>query len=298
MKKRIITLLLALVLAASAFCMTAAAVTPDQNQAANALNSLGLFLGTGKGYALESQLTRDQGITLLVRMLGKEDEAKKGSFQHPFTDMTEWAKPYVSYAYANKLTKGVSATKFKGSAAMSKQMFVTITLRALGYSDAKDGDFAYNEAIAFAKKVGLIASTNTAAAFSRGEAVEIFWAALNLNLNGTQQTLAAKLIADGVFSKADFEKATEIRKTEKISTHTATVEIDPNLQKPDQNKTDGSGSLKLSWSAYQNMSASEKTAFFNSFATAAEFNAWRKAAQDAEKTDAVIIDQGTVITFN
>lgn len=298
MKKRIVCLIMALCLFASVFCIGAAAATAQQNQTAKALNHLGLFLGTGNGYALNNELTRDQGITMLVRMLGKEQEAKDGTFSHPFTDMTEWATAYVSYAYANNLTKGVSATKFNGKGTMSKQMFVTITLRALGYSDSAGGDFEYAKAISFAKEKGLVTELKADKSYLRGQAVEVFWAALNTKLKDSTQTLADKLISENVFTKKAFDEAVEIQKTITYSSHTATVEIDPNLQPKDTDTTKPATNLKMSWSDYQALSSEEKTAFYKSFASAAEFNAWRTAAQDAEKPQTVTIDQGAVITFN
>ena len=45
-------------------------------QKAEALKALGLFQGTNKGFELEKTLTREQAITLIVRLLGAEAEAK------------------------------------------------------------------------------------------------------------------------------------------------------------------------------------------------------------------------------
>ena len=41
------------------------------------LKTLGLFQGTNKGFELEKTLTREQAITLIVRLLGAEAEAKE-----------------------------------------------------------------------------------------------------------------------------------------------------------------------------------------------------------------------------
>lgn len=297
MKKRIVCLILALCMTASVLCLNVFAATALQNQSANALKSLGLFLGTGKSFALDEQLTRDQGITMLVRMLGKEKTAMEGTFQHPFTDMTEWAEAYVSYAYANKLTKGVSATKFSGKSAMSKQMFVTITLRALGYSDSADGDFEYKNAIAFAKQVGLTASADNSEKYLRGQAVEVFWAALNTKLNGENRTLAEKLIGDGVFTKKDFEKAVEIQKTKVEDDHAATVDLNPDLQKHNNDKKP-TPTNKMTWDEYQALSTADKKAFIKTFPSTKAFNEWSAQAQENAKNDAVIIENGTVIQFN
>ena len=55
---------------------------------------------------------------MLVRLLGKEEEALAGNWDLPFTDVskTSAAYPYIGYAYANGLTNGTSATTFEEDA--------------------------------------------------------------------------------------------------------------------------------------------------------------------------------------
>ena len=129
--KRIIAVLLVILL----FTPTIGAYTDQQVKTADALNHLGLFLGDGVDYNLDGRLSRAEGITLLVRMIGKEARAKAISYTAPFTDVPEWAKPYVNYAYMNKITNGVSDTSFDPDTAMTDYMFLTLVLRVLGHSD-------------------------------------------------------------------------------------------------------------------------------------------------------------------
>lgn len=46
---------------------------------------------------------------MLIRLLGKESEATKGTWSTPFIDVVDWAKSYVRYAYVNGLTTGMSS---------------------------------------------------------------------------------------------------------------------------------------------------------------------------------------------
>ena len=75
---------------------------------------------------------------MLVRLLGKDEEAKTGIWDIPFTDVDEWAKPYVGYAYANKLTTGTSDTTFGGAQTVSPSQYLTFVLRAMGYESGTD----------------------------------------------------------------------------------------------------------------------------------------------------------------
>lgn len=61
----------------------ASAYNSQQQTAAKFLNDLGLFNGVGKNkdgtpnFNLDAKPTRDEAITMLVRLLGKEDDAKR-----------------------------------------------------------------------------------------------------------------------------------------------------------------------------------------------------------------------------
>lgn len=204
MKKSLAMLLIALcILTTSAF-----AETNNQQHSAYALNELGLFNGTDKGFELDNQLKRSDGIALLVRLLGKEDEAKSGKYTHPFTDVSDWLSPYVAYAYSKGLTSGISETAYGENGDMTRAQFYTLVLRALGYTDAGEmPDFAWNDPYALAKTAGLTKANIKYDTFSRGAAVELFWNALNATSKETGKALSATLISEGVFTAAAFAAA-------------------------------------------------------------------------------------------
>ena len=113
MKKRIVILITALVLT---FALTngilAEELLPEQYEYAVKLNTLGLFKGTDIGFELEREPTRLEGAVMFVRLLGGEEEALTQEYSHPFTDVPQWASPYVGFLYKHKLTKGIAATQF------------------------------------------------------------------------------------------------------------------------------------------------------------------------------------------
>lgn len=154
---------------------------------------------------------------MLIRVLGKENEALQGSWKHPFTDVPEWADKYVGYAYKNALTKGVSDTQF-GTGTANAQMYLTFMLRALGYSDANGSDFVWDNPYTLAKTIGILPDCVNLTAFWRADVVIISYAALPIALKGTTQTLAQKLIAAGVFTQQQYDSHYDLnflnRKTE------------------------------------------------------------------------------------
>lgn len=207
MKKiRIFALLLTLFALLTVPAFAAEEETRDvtyENTLAADLKALGLFSGVSDtDFDLERAPSRTEVIVMLIRVLGKEKEAKEGAWEHPFTDVPAWADPYVGYAYANGLTKGMSATEF-GTDTASAGTYLTFMLRALGYSDAK-GDFAWDAPYALAKGIGLLPSFADTENFWRADIVSISYAALSVELKNTAQTLAEKLIEAEVFSAKTF----------------------------------------------------------------------------------------------
>ncbi len=179
---------------------------PIYTDEADALNSLGLFQGTGNGYELERAPTRAEALVLLVRLLGKEAEAKAYAGDCPLGDVAgRWMAPYVGWAYAQGITKGTSDSAFTPDAYADARMFSTFVLRALGYTE-EAGDFIYADAVAKAGTVGIEASAGYAAGdFSRDDCVHICYQALSALRKGSAETLIEKLVADGAVDAAAAE---------------------------------------------------------------------------------------------
>ena len=182
---------------------------------ANSLHALGLFNGTGTGpdgkplYELNRTGTRVEAVVMLVRFLGRETEAKNGSFTHPFTDVPDWAAPYVGYAYENGLTNGISATEFGPSATCTAQMYLTFMLRALGYS--ADDPSVYQNASELARQHGIFSTEQDSYElcernFWRADMAAASYRLLEISrLDGKK--LADKLIDDGVFTGEAYRSA-------------------------------------------------------------------------------------------
>lgn len=215
MKKRLFAILLVVVMLVAAI-VPASAYSINQLNTADALNSLGLFLGTGKGYELDRNLSRAEGTTMLVRMMGKEAEASEGTYDTPFTDLPAWAAGYIGYAYTNDITNGTGPKTFSPEVQLDEYMFLTLVLRALGYSDAGENpDFSWDKPYELAKKVGLVNSTVADKSFTRGDAVVVFWNAMNAEVVGKNMTLAESLIDQSVFTAEEYAAAVELQKVGK-----------------------------------------------------------------------------------
>jgi len=199
--KTVFSIVLALILSLSLLTPAFAADLNEANAKAAALDSMGLFQGvsaTETNYDLDRAPTRVEALVMLIRILGKDQEALSGSGTHPFSDVPAWADKYVGYAYEKGLTKGVSAEKF-GTDNASASMYLTFVLRALGYSDAS-GDFTYDKPFTLAKAAGILPAGADTKSFKRGDVALISWASMEANVKGGTTQLAKRLIADGVFT--------------------------------------------------------------------------------------------------
>lgn len=194
----VLTLALALGLSAPAL-----AVSADQAQtSAQLLYNLNLFRGVGTNpdgsvnFALDRAPTRAEAVTMLVRLLGAEDEAMAKTWSTPFTDLPDWVKPYVGYAYHKGLTKGVSDTLFGSASPVTTPQYLTFLLRSMGYSDG--ADFAWNTPWTLTDKLGITdGDYGSDTEFLRGDAAYLSESALYAVKKGSYITLLEELLAEG-----------------------------------------------------------------------------------------------------
>lgn len=179
-----------------------------QQDAADRLYILGLFNGVGNhpngtpDYALERSLSRQEAVAMLVRLLGAETEAKNGIWYLPFTDVDDWARPYVGYAFANGLTNGISDTAFGGSQPVTAAQYLTFQLRAMGYISGVH--FAWDTAWEYTDALGITAGEYHAGNnehFLRGDAVLVSSNGLDAMMaDGSGDTLLETLYARNVIT--------------------------------------------------------------------------------------------------
>jgi len=188
------------VLLAATFTVSVSAA--NYTAAADDLNSLGLFIGTQRGYDLDREPTMAEAAVMLVRLLGDEAYAKENNFGHAFTDVPEWASPYVGYLYENKLLDGMDGGEFYPWEPCDAEVFCAFVLRALGYTE-ETGDFAYGEAVDFAYELGLASDDMYYYCYdlTRDGCVYVMYKALGAKIKGTDTTLLYWLVEKGAVGK-------------------------------------------------------------------------------------------------
>lgn len=186
--------------------------SPASRDRADKLAALHLFRGTGvnpdgtRVYNLDKTPTRLQGLIMLTRLLGLEDDALAYDAVSPFDDVAGDGAKYVAYAWRSGFTNGTTSTTFEPNSPLTARGYVAFLLRALGYSE-EDGDFAWGGQMDFAASLGLMAGGAgrklEAASLNRGDMVDLSYAALTCRMKGSSKTLAEKLLSDGVFTQQE-----------------------------------------------------------------------------------------------
>ncbi len=188
--------------AAAAAMLTASAFAANYTNCADSLHEMGLFQGTQNGYDLDRTPTRAEAAVMLVRLLGKEAEAKTLTYTAPFTDLKGWEKPYVQYLYSNGLANGTNRTTFHPTGKCTAQMYAVFLLRALGYSDT--ADFSYANAIETAREQGIYdTGIINVQNFLRDDAAAASYTVLSVSPKNSEGTLLDQLVSENAITEAN-----------------------------------------------------------------------------------------------
>jgi len=197
MKKHLITLLCVLTLMVSLF-PTAQALEGEAQRSADLLATLNLM--DQPDYALDAPATRAQAAALLVKLGGAQKAAEQDLWISGFRDVPAHAAVAVTYAAHQKWVSGATQQEFRPDQAVTANAWCTMLLRMLGYSD-KAGDFAVEDAAAFARRIGLV-SQSYSGTMTRGDVFETMRDALAFPYKGTKTTVLQRLIDSGTCTRA------------------------------------------------------------------------------------------------
>lgn len=203
--KRLVVATLVLVLLFGVIIQSTASQEGLYLKEAEALKPIGVFQGTDEGFELDREPTRLEGLIMLIRMLGKEEEAQLLKDEPGyFTDIPEWGIGYGNYAYKNGLALGVGEGLYDAIEPMNAQAYMTLMLRALGYDDSK-GDFKYSKSLEFANQQKIINSEDLlelkSEVFLRDHVAKVTMLTLKSNLKDKDITLLEQLVIEGVIAE-------------------------------------------------------------------------------------------------
>lgn len=188
--KKVLALSLVLTLLLSTFSFALA----DPNKIGQELKQLGVIKGDSSGNLnTQNNITREEALVTLARMLGVENAAKSTVTAPSFSDVpvSEWSRPYIAYAEIKGWTNGIGGGKFGLGQKVTAQQYVTYMLRALGY-----GSTPYAKSMTKAKELGLLDELRTVAngtELTRGDVFVIMYNTLNTKPSGKDVALVYQL---------------------------------------------------------------------------------------------------------
>ena len=109
-------------------------VTSEENvEAIEVLKAVGVMTGDENGnFNPNKQVTRAEMAVVMANLLDLKVEDFKGA-SLPFTDVPEWAVPYVAACYADGITAGISATEYGSNNSVTTAQAALMMMKALGY---------------------------------------------------------------------------------------------------------------------------------------------------------------------
>jgi len=185
MKKRLLTLFMAVVMAASLCSVPASAFSDVADRttatAVETLRLMGVLDGYGDGtFRPNTELNRAQFCKMVVYLMDGSDELGKYSVLTVFPDVkpSHWAASFVNLAAKGAhVISGYPDGKFHPERTVTAGQAVTILLRLLGYSDADIGGIWPTSQMAMGKSIGLtngVGLTDGNRALTRGQAAKLF----------------------------------------------------------------------------------------------------------------------------
>ena len=176
-------------------------VTSKHNQEAiDVMQAVGVMIGDDKGnFNPDQKVTRNEMAVVMANLL----DLKVSDFnaaKTPFTDVPQWAAPYVAACKADGIIAGYSATYFGGSDTVTAAQAALMMMKALGYFQVQS-DFGDDWQLATVKQASKIElydgiDASATAALTRNEVAQ-------LALNALEATMVENDADSGSISIGD-----------------------------------------------------------------------------------------------
>ena len=216
-------------------------VTSEQNQEAiEVLKEVGIMVGDDKGnFNPEAKVTRNEMAVVMSNLMAYN--VKTYANTSPFTDVPEWAEPYVAACYTNGITSGYDAKTYGGSDTVTTGQAALMLLKALGYFQYS-ADFGSDWLVETTKNgstAGLFDGVATGAkeALTRNDVAQMVLNALEADLVKAEKNGSDVQVGDIVISggKATYDSRTG---------------TDSKYAKIDSTKVDGKYTIQLGEDLY------------------------------------------------
>ena len=216
-------------------------VTSKQNEEAiEVLKTVGIMVGDENGkFNPDAKVTRNEMAVVMCNLLDYTVASYKGT--SPFTDVPEWAEPYVAACYTNGITSGYGKVTYGGNDTVTTGQAALMLLKALGYFQYS-ADFGSDWLVETTKNgstAGLFDGVATGAkeALTRNDVAQMVLNALEADLVKAEKNGSDVQVGDIVISggKATYDSRTG---------------TDSKYAKIDSTKVDGKYTIQLGEDLY------------------------------------------------
>ena len=172
----------------------------DNVEAIEVMQAIGVMVGDTNGnFNPDQKVTRVEMAVVMSNLLDLKVEDFVGA-SIPFTDVPEWAVPYVAACYADGITAGISATQYGSNYEVTTAQAALMMMKALGYFQYTS-DFGSDWQVATVKqgsKINLFDGVDAGAstAMTRNDVAQ-------LALNSLQATMVEAYGSDGIKIEGD-----------------------------------------------------------------------------------------------
>ena len=217
-------------------------VTSKQNEEAiEVLKTVGIMVGDENGkFNPDAKVTRNEMAVVMCNLLDYTVASYKGT--SPFTDVPEWAEPYVAACYTNGITSGYDKVTYGGNDTVTTGQAALMLLKALGYFQYS-ADFGSDWLVETTKNgsnAGLFDGVATGAkeALTRNDVAQMVLNALEADLVKAEKNGSDVQVGDIVISggKATYDSRTG---------------TDSKYAKIDNTKVDGKYTIQLGEELYK-----------------------------------------------
>lgn len=191
--KKVLALVVAVAMFASFACVASAASysdvasTASYADAVNLLSNLGILTGYEDGtFRPDNTVTRAEAATMMVRLLGLDDDVEQGATQFTDVDANHWASGYINVAVAQGIVNGMGDGTFAPDATLTYGQIVKMIVCALGFEPVAkaNGGWLGGGYLYAASKAGFTKGVNGTqdAAASRATVAVLMYKALEVDM--------------------------------------------------------------------------------------------------------------------
>ena len=235
------TMVLGMLVMGSSAASYADVTSKQHEEAIEVLKTVGIMTGDENGkFNPDAKVTRNEMAVVMCNLLDYTVASYKGT--SPFTDVPEWAEPYVAACYTNGITSGYDKVTYGGNDTVTTGQAALMLLKALGYFQYS-ADFGSDWLVETTKNgstAGLFDGVATGAkeALTRNDVAQMVLNALEADLVKAEKNGSDVQVGDIVISGGK-------------ATYDARTGTDSKYAKIDNTKVDGKYTIQLGEELYK-----------------------------------------------